>query len=82
MPLISAAARRDVDDRAGVPPVLGAESRVVDFELLHRSDGRLERNLVVRRVVQIDAVHHEVDRVVARAGAVEPEEALPAQRHC
>ena len=77
---IAAGARRDVDDRAGVPAVLGAERRVVDLEFRHGVDRRLERDLRVRQVVQVDPVDHEVDRRLAVARRHEGERALAAQR--
>src|SRR5260370_2834946 len=65
MPLVGAAAGSDVHDGARVPAVFGAESGIVHLELLDRADGRLKRDLVVARIIQIDPVHHEIDGVVA-----------------
>ena len=70
----------DVDDRAGIPAVLRAEGRVVDLELGHRVDRRLEGDLRVRQVVQVDAVHHEVDGRLPVARRHEGERSLAAQR--
>src|SRR5262249_42176021 len=77
--LIAAGARGDVDDGPGVAPVFGAVSRIVDLELLHSVDRRLERDLVLNHVVEVDAVDHEVDRVFTISRRVEGERALPAQ---
>ena len=65
--------RRDVDDGTGVAAVFGAEGRVVDLEFRHRVDRRLERDLVLRRVVQVDAVDHEVHGVFAVPRRIERE---------
>jgi hypothetical protein len=78
--VVGARARGDVHDRARVAPVLRAERGVVDLELLHGVDRRLERDLVLHHVVQVDAVDHEVDGVFTVAGGVEGERALAAQR--
>ena len=46
---VGARASRDVDDGAGVAPILGAERRVVDLEFGDRVDRRLERDLEFER---------------------------------
>src|SRR5262249_31444622 len=79
---VRAGARGDIDDGAGVAPVLSAVGRVVNFEFPHSVDRKLERNLILNHVVQVDAINHEVDSVFARAGGVERKRALPAQRSC
>jgi hypothetical protein len=75
---VRARPRRHVHDRAGVAAVLGAERGVVDLELRHGVDRRLERDLAVRQVVQVDAVEHEVDGRLAVAGRKERERSLSA----
>ncbi len=78
--LVAARPCRDVDDGARVSPVFGAEGRVVDLELRDRVDRRLEGDLRIRQVVQIDAVDHHVDRGLAVASRHERERPLSAQR--
>ncbi len=77
---VAARPRRDVDDCARIPAVFGAERRVIHLEFLHRVDRRLERDLVLLHVVQVDAVDHEVHGVFTIAGGVERERSLAAQR--
>jgi hypothetical protein len=43
-------------------------------------DGRLECDLVLNRIADVDAVDHEVDVVFTLAGGIEREGTLPAQR--
>ena len=62
---VSARARADVHDRTRAAAVLRAERRVVDLELRRRIDRRLERDLVLAHVVQVDAIDLEVHRVFA-----------------
>ena len=77
---VAAGPCRDVDDRSRVPAVLGAERRVVDLELGDGVDRRLEGDLRVRQVVEVDAVDHEVDRRFTVARRHERKRALTAQR--
>src|SRR5579859_1481047 len=70
----------DVNDRPGVPAILGAVGLVINLELLHGVDGWLEGDLVLRHVIQVDAVDHEVDGIFARTGGIERKRSLPAQR--
>ncbi len=55
----------------------------VELSILNSSigvDGRLEGDLVLIRIAQIDAVDHEVDAIFTGARGVEREGSLPAQR--
>src|SRR5579863_94452 len=73
-------ARGQVDDRAGIAAVLRRERLVVNLELRESIDRRLERNLVLNRVVQIDAVDQPVRGVFAVSGRIDGKGALAAQR--
>ena len=76
---IRSGARGDVDDGSGVPAVLRAICRVIDFEFFNGVDGRLERNLILRHVAHLNAVDHEVDFVFASARRIERKGALASQ---
>ncbi len=65
--IVGARLRADVDDRTRASAILRRERRVIDLELRRRVDRRLERNLVLAHVVQVDAVDLEVHRVFAIA---------------
>src|ERR1700722_1082426 len=62
-------ARRDVHYRARAAAILRAEGRIDDLELRRRIDRRLERDLVLGHVVQVDAVNLEVIRILASAAS-------------
>src|SRR4051812_24562057 len=80
MKLVRAGTGGDVYDRAGVPSVFGTKGRVIGFELLHGIDRRLESDLVLDHVVEVDAVNHEVNGVLTTAGRVQAKRSLAAQR--
>ena len=61
----------DVDDRAGVAPVLGAVGMREDLELLDRIRRRTQHEAGVERVVVRRAVEQEVVRLIAHAVDVE-----------
>ena len=71
---------RHVDDSAGVSPILCREGRVIDLEFRKRVNRRLKGNLVLHRVVQIDAIHQPIRSVLALACGIDAERALSAQR--
>src|SRR5882724_10249002 len=52
--------RHAVYDDAGVAPILGRESVRLDLEFLDHVDIRLERDLVLHHVAQINAIEHVV----------------------
>ena len=68
----------DVDNRARVAAIFGAEGRVVNFKLVHRINRRLEGDLILIWIAQIDAVDHVVDAILTPAGGVKCDGALPA----
>src|SRR5258708_5265856 len=78
--LIGARPGCDIDDGSGVASEFRAVGGIIDLELRHRVDGRLEGDLVLHHIVQVDSVDHEIDRVFAIAGGVEGKRALSAQR--
>src|SRR4030095_11744341 len=78
--LVRARACGDIDNRTRVAPVLSAEGRVVGLDLRHCIDRRLERDLVLHHVVQVDTVDLKVDRVLTIAGRVNCERTLPPKR--
>src|SRR6185437_6081486 len=67
MELVRARSRGYGHNRAVAAPVFGAEGLVVDLELARRADRRLERDLILADVIQVDAVDLEVHRVFAIA---------------
>ncbi len=69
--LVGAGAGGDVDDGAGGAAELGAEGGVDDLELGGGVDGGLEGDLVLRHIVEVDAVDLEVVGVFAIAGGGE-----------
>ena len=77
--VIRARACGDVDDGARVSAVFGAVGGVVDFELGYRVDGRLEGDLVLNHIIEVDAVHQVVDGIFALARGDEAERSLAAQ---
>src|SRR5579863_643180 len=81
VPLIGAAARGHVDDAARFESVLGIERRIDHAELGDGADGRLERDLIpAAEIVQVDSIHHEVDRLLAATRGIESAKALAPQR--
>src|SRR5436305_11826567 len=82
MPFVRSRPGGDVDDSAGVAPVLCAAGRIISLELLHSVDGRLKRNLILSHVVEVDAVNLKIDGVFTIARRVESERTLTAQRRC
>src|SRR5262245_43998263 len=77
--LISSRFCRDIGNRARIAAELGAEGRIIDFEFIDGVDRWLERDLLVRNIVQIDSIDHEVHAVLAGSGGVEAEKSLTAQ---
>src|ERR1041384_4185333 len=80
MKLLSAGACGDVDHGAGVPAVFGAVGRIIDLELGNRVDRGLERDLVLRHVIEVDPINHEIGRSLASAGGIKRKCSLAAQR--
>ena len=68
---VRARARGDVHHRSRAAPVLRAQGLVVDLELGDGVDRRLEGDLVLDLVVEVDPVDHEVHGVFAVPGGVE-----------
>ena len=66
--LVGAGASGDGDNRAITAAILRAEGGVIDLELGGGADRRLEGDLVLANIVEIDAVDLEVYRVFAIAG--------------
>lgn len=81
MPRIYARTRGDIDDGAGIASVLGAESVIVNDEFTDRIDRRLKRDLLVVRIVPVNAVDHEVHSVLEASRRIERKRPLTAQWH-
>ena len=79
VPIVGPGAGRDMNDGSRVASVLGTVSGIVGFEFLDRIDGRLEGNLAVGHVVQVDTVDQEVDRVLPITRGIDGKGALSAQ---
>ena len=77
---VCARSRREVHNGAGVSSVLRRKRRIVDLVFRQRVNRRLEGDLVLHRIVQIDSVHQPVGRVLALAGSVNSKRALAAER--
>src|ERR1700689_5369030 len=63
--------RRNVHHRTRAAAILRTEGRIDDLELRRRIDRRLERDLVLGHVVQVDTVNLEVIRILASAASDE-----------
>src|SRR2546429_441847 len=74
---VGARARGDVDDGSGVSAVFSAVRGVVDFELGYRVDGRLEGDLILNHITEVDAVHQEVDGVFPLSCGVKANDPWP-----
>jgi hypothetical protein len=73
MVLVSSGARGKVHDRAGIPAVLGWESRVINLGFRESVNRRLERDLVLNIVVQVDSVDQPVGRVFTLSRGINSE---------
>src|SRR5260221_3120175 len=80
VPNVDTAPRSDIYDRAGIPAVLGAVRSIIDLEFLHGADHRLERNLVVCWVAQVNPVNHVIDLIFPSSARIEREGTLAPQR--
>ena len=60
-----------IDDNPRIAAVLGAEGVLLDLELLHHVDVRLQRDLVLHHVAQVDSVQQVVGRIFARSRGVD-----------
>ena len=69
-----------VDDDAGVAAVFGGERVGLHLELLDHVDVRLERDLVLHHVAEVDAVDDVIGGVLARAGGIDARNADAAGR--
>ena len=79
MPGIRTGACRNVHDCSRVTSIFGAISRIICLELLHRIDRRLECNLAVRHIIEIDPIDHEIHGIFPLSGGIEGKRALAAQ---
>ena len=70
---VGARARGDVDDGSRISAVFSAVRGVLDSELGYRVDGRLEGDLILNHITEVDAVHQEVDGVFPLSCGVESE---------
>src|SRR5580704_9517058 len=77
---IRARASCQVDDSACISAVLCGEGRVIHLEFFERGDGWLEGDLVLHRIVQVDAVDQPVGRVFPLARGVDGKRTLSAER--
>src|SRR6476660_1950067 len=80
MERIRAGTRGDIHNRAGVTAVLRAICGVIHLKLGNGVDRRLEGDLVLHHVVQVDAVDHEVHGIFTVARGIKRKRSLSAQR--
>src|SRR5579872_6753201 len=76
---VGAGAAGNIDDRPRIAPVFRAVGGIIHLEFSYRVDGRLEGDLVLHHVIQVDAVDHPVDRILAVPGRIHGKRALAAQ---
>src|SRR5690242_5890840 len=75
-----AGARGEVHNGAGIAAILRGKRRVVDLVFREGINGRLERDLVLNVVVEIDSVDQPVGSVFALPGGVDTKRALATER--
>src|SRR3982074_1586047 len=73
MILACAGARCEVYDRARVSSVLRGKRRIVDLVFRERVNRRLEGDLILHWIVQIDSIHQPIGCIFALAGSINSE---------
>ena len=76
---ICARTRSDLNDSPGIPSFVRTVGRIVNLEFGNGVDRRLERQLAVGHVVQVDAVHHDVVFIFPVSSRIEAEGTLTTQ---
>src|SRR6185503_4953867 len=80
MEFLCARARGYVDDCPTVPAILGAEGRVIYFELSDAGERRVEEEKVNQLIVDRNAVDLEVDRFLSIARGIKAQRATSTGR--
>src|SRR5580704_13831998 len=80
MIIICAGASCQINDRAGIPPVLRGKGRVVNLVFRQGIDGRLKGELILNVIVEVDAIDQPIGRIFALTCRINSEGALSAER--